>query len=678
MGLKYRSEIDGLRAVAVIPVVFFHAGFELFSGGFVGVDVFFVISGYLITTIILNELENSSFSLKYFYERRARRILPALFFMIYITSIFSFILLTRSELGNYFGSVSATILFYSNFYFWKNAPYFESESELEPLIHTWSLSIEEQFYLLIPILLLISYKYIGRYIFVLLSVIFFSSLLICQLFALKTGGTLNFYFTLTRGWELALGGLAAYFLIKNKVSIPETISGLFSAIGLALILFSTFYFSRDILYPSVYTLLPTIGTVLIIIFCDEHSYIKKVLSQKLFVSIGLVSYSLYLWHQPVLALSKIYFDDFTASITVLSISTAFALSLISYNYIEKPFRHKELVTAKYFLSIFTILILIGLMISFSSSNFFSSHAKNSTESRLAKLLINQDAVYLTKMDDRQFTKNIIMFEKFKPQTLVIGSSRVWQISSDIYDGELLNLGVAGASIEDHIAISEMAIEKFKPKRILLGVDPWLFNKYNYQARWKSLSKEYRLAAENIRLTETKNKILETSSKNSGNNIHEKILENIYSALNIRNLELTVDHDKDERSFIVRDGRRVYGKNDRASEINDKIIEYSMYRYEFSTEFFDLYGKFINYLRNVHNVDVVLVLIPFHGPSYDLTKKETSVFLDLEQTFRQLSESEGVKIVGSYDPSKTNCDNTEFYDHIHPKGICMEKIVERIR
>ena len=183
-----------------------------------------------------------------------------------------------------------------------------------------------------------------------------------------------------------------------------------------------------------------------------------------------------------------------------------------------------------------------------------------------------------------------MFEKFKPQTLVIGSSRVWQISSDIYDGELLNLGVAGASIEDHIAISEMAIEKFKPKRILLGVDPWLFNKYNYQARWKSLSKEYRLAAENIRLTETKNKILETSSKNSGNNIHEKILENIYSALNIRNLELTVDHDKDERSFIVRDGRRVYGKNDRASEINDKIIEYSMYRYEFSTEFFDLYGK----------------------------------------------------------------------------------------
>ena len=157
-----------------------------------------------------------------------------------------------------------------------------------------------------------------------------------------------------------------------------------------------------------------------------------------------------------------------------------------------------------------------------------------------------------------------------------------------------------------------------------------------------------------------------------------ILENIYSALNIRNLALTVDYDKDERSYIMRDGKIVYGKHERASDIKGKIIDYSMYHYEFSNEFFELYRKFINYLKNVHKVDVVLVLIPFHGPSYDLTKKETSVFLDLEEKFRQLSESEGVKVVGSYDPSKTKCKLTEFYDHIHPNGICMEKIVEKIR
>ena len=173
MNFKYRSEIDGLRAIAVIPVVLFHAGFGLFDGGFVGVDVFFVISGYLITTIILKELGNNTFSLKNFYERRARRILPALIFVILITSILSFTFLTKSELAGYFKSVNATLFFYSNFYFWKTTPYFNSEADLEPLLHTWSLSIEEQFYLLFPITLIFLFSFFRKYIF-----LFFISMII--------------------------------------------------------------------------------------------------------------------------------------------------------------------------------------------------------------------------------------------------------------------------------------------------------------------------------------------------------------------------------------------------------------------------------------------------------------------------------------------------------------------
>ena len=146
--------------------------------------------------------------------------------------------------------------------------------------------------------------------------------------------------------------------------------------------------------------------------------------------------------------------------------------------------------------------------------------------------------------------------------------RVFQISSDIYERDLLNLGVVGASLEDHIAIAEMAIEKFKSKQILLGVDPWLLNKYNYQARWKSLSKEYKLAAQNIRLSNTKNQVLALTSKNLDYYFHEKILGNIYSFLNIRNLALTVDYDKDERNFILRDGRIVW-KDDGATDIKEK-------------------------------------------------------------------------------------------------------------
>ena len=169
---NYRSEIDGLRALAVLPVVFYHAGFELFSGGYVGVDVFFVISGYLITSIILRELNDNTFSLKSFYERRARRILPALTFIIIVSSFFAFIFLTKSELVGYFQSVKAVLLFFSNFYFWKSTPYFKADADLEPLLHTWSLSIEEQFYIVFPITLLFLYKFYKNKIFVFFILVF--------------------------------------------------------------------------------------------------------------------------------------------------------------------------------------------------------------------------------------------------------------------------------------------------------------------------------------------------------------------------------------------------------------------------------------------------------------------------------------------------------------------------
>tara|TARA_A100001015_G_scaffold49848_1_gene54971 strand:+ start:50 stop:574 length:525 start_codon:yes stop_codon:yes gene_type:complete len=162
MELKYRSEIDGLRALAVFPVVFFHAEFELFRGGYVGVDIFFVISGYLITSLILKDIKNNNFSLLNFYERRARRILPALFLIFFFISILSFLFLTRSELSGYFKSLISSLFFYSNFYFWKASPYFESTADSQPLLHTWSLSIEEQFYIFFPLVLILAYQFLKK------------------------------------------------------------------------------------------------------------------------------------------------------------------------------------------------------------------------------------------------------------------------------------------------------------------------------------------------------------------------------------------------------------------------------------------------------------------------------------------------------------------------------------
>ena len=348
LNTEYRAEIDGLRALAVLPVISFHAGFDIFSGGFVGVDIFFVISGYLITTIIIKDLDNNTFSFKKFYERRARRIFPALIFVILISSIISFIFLTRSELASYFKSVVATLLFFSNFYFYKTTPYFRSESDLEPLLHTWSLSIEEQFYIIFPITLLLFHKFFKRYIFLMLAFGFVASLFICQFLALKTGGTLNFYFTFSRAWELALGAICAHTLIYKDLSYSTLIKNLLSTIGIILIVFSIFFFSRQTVFPSFYTLVPTIGTSLIILFADKDTFINKILSIKFLVSIGLISYSLYLWHQPLLAFGRIFFDDLSIINKLTLIFLSILMSIFSYFFIEKIFRDKNKIDFKIF------------------------------------------------------------------------------------------------------------------------------------------------------------------------------------------------------------------------------------------------------------------------------------------------------------------------------------------
>lgn len=678
MSIKYRSEIDGLRAVAVIPVVFFHAGFNLFSGGYVGVDVFFVISGYLITTIILKELDKKTFSLKNFYQRRARRILPALIFVVLVSSVFSFVFLTRSELGNYFRSVISTLLFYSNFHFYKTSPYFKEESDLEPLLHTWSLSIEEQFYIVFPIILLIFYRFFKRYIFLLFIFGFVISLFIAQFLALKTGGTLNFYFTFSRAWELALGAMCAYLNIYKNLSYSSLLRNLLSSIGITMILISIFIFNRQTLYPSFYTLIPTIGTALIILFANENTYVKKILSIRLFVILGLVSYSFYLWHQPVLAFGRIFFENFLIFQKLTLLLLALILSIFSYHFVEKIFRNNRKISFKSFLKTGFIISTLLLIFSYSNINFFSF--KNSTEILVAKLLVNKEAVYSTKMNERRFIKNRIFYENLKPKILVIGSSRIMQISNENFTEQVFNLAVSGASIEDHIAITSMALEKFDVDKILLGADPWLFNRYNNQIRWKALFDEYQSSFANINSQEKKYKILKKEPSNSNFNFYEKTLEGFYNILNIRRLDLEIKNNEMNlitKAHILRDGKRVYNKEIKQKKFNPQVVEYSVERYEFSEENYEIYKSFIEYLSSVYKKEVILVLSPYQLSSYELTIQKKPFYLDLEKKFKRLSKETNVQIIGSYNPLSIPCDKNDFYDSMHPKETCMFKVTNQI-
>ncbi len=347
--MKYRAELDGLRAIAVIPVILFHAGFSLFSGGFVGVDIFFVISGYLITTIILNEKEQDSFSLINFYERRARRILPALFMVMLVSVIFAWFWLVPHNMKDFSASLIAVSTYTSNILFWRESGYWAPVNELKPLLHTWSLAIEEQYYILFPLFLMLMWKLRKRWIFTSLLMIMVLSLLLAQWGSDKYPVP-TFFLLPTRAWELAIGaGIAFYFIYKKdtmyKLSSNRFVDEIFAFIGLVMIWYAIFTFSKNTPFPSFYTLIPTIGAGLIIIFATTQTFTGRLLSTKPFVAIGLISYSTYLWHQPLFSFvrNKAYLDLTDVSEVSLIVLSLFSILLgyFSWRYIEKPFRAKN-------------------------------------------------------------------------------------------------------------------------------------------------------------------------------------------------------------------------------------------------------------------------------------------------------------------------------------------------
>ena len=345
--MNYRREIDGLRALAVIPVIFFHAGFEIFNGGFVGVDVFFVISGYLITTIIMTELAQGKFSIINFYERRARRILPALFLVMLVCIPFAWFWLLPSDMKDFLQSLVAVSVFASNILFWRESGYFDAVAELKPLLHTWSLAVEEQYYVLFPLFLMLFWKLGKRWILITLGLVFVTSLAVAE-WGAQNKSSAAFYLLRTRGWELLIGAFAAFYLSQaNRKDFGKGLSEVAGWLGVALIIYAVFAFSKATPFPGFYALVPTIGTVLIILFATQRTTVGKFVGNKAFVGIGLISYSAYLWHQPLFAFAKqrSLLEPSQFLFFFLSI-LALLLAYFSWRFVEAPFRNKSLISRR--------------------------------------------------------------------------------------------------------------------------------------------------------------------------------------------------------------------------------------------------------------------------------------------------------------------------------------------
>ncbi|MGE4317354.1 MAG: acyltransferase family protein [Deferribacterales bacterium] len=358
--MKYRTDIDGLRTMAILPVIFYHAGMNIFSGGYVGVDIFFVISGYLITSIIVKELNDDRFTIANFYVRRVKRIFPALYFLLSFTFILSFFSLMPAHFEAFGKSVVSTVLFSSNILFWSESGYFESAAETKPLLHTWSLGVEEQFYIFFPVILMLVARYGSKkYIRWALGIFIIS--LGFSVWSASAHPEAGFYLIPFRSWELMIGALIALgFYYKTDKPLHKHIM---SVTGFVMLLMSIFMFDKSTPFPSYRALLPCVGTALIII--SEGGIINRMLSWRPIVWIGLLSYSLYLWHWVLFALrnywENVHIPEFYKS-NLFLIFLTFAFASFSYYVVEKPLRVAKIQRKRLFFSVtFAVMAVFTLI-----------------------------------------------------------------------------------------------------------------------------------------------------------------------------------------------------------------------------------------------------------------------------------------------------------------------------
>lgn len=387
--LPYRPDIDGLRAVAVLPVLLFHAGLSTFSGGFVGVDIFFVISGYLITSIIL--ADGPRFSLAGFYTRRARRILPPLLLVLAVSAAVAWVTLLPGDMKAFGRSMAAVAVFGSNVLFWRESGYFDAAAEFKPLLHTWSLSVEEQWYVLFPIPLLFFYKRSPRLAGWALAACLVVSFAMAQYFSLRSPSA-AYYLLPTRAWELALGALLAVYLRERPAMPSAGISNALAAGGMLLVLGSVVLLDEHTPFPGVYALAPTLGAALVIFAAHQGTVVGRALASRWLVGIGLVSYSTYLWHQPLFAFARhVSSVRITAPTYLLLVAVSLVLGWLSWRFVEQPFRDPKRVSAPRLWATCTVgslvLAAVGVAASFSEGfparlppdkAAFAAHFENST------------------------------------------------------------------------------------------------------------------------------------------------------------------------------------------------------------------------------------------------------------------------------------------------------------
>jgi len=417
--LKYRADVDGLRAVAVLAVLFYHANIGC-PGGYVGVDVFFVISGFLITGLILKELDTGNFKLRNFWERRILRILPASAVVTLACLIVGWFILLPLDFRHLGESVIAQAMLAANLYFWRVTGYF-TQSEVHPLLHTWSLAVEEQFYLFFPIVMVMLNRFSRRCLLPAIMLLCGLSIFLC-IYGSYTHPSVNYYFLPTRAWELGVGSVLA--IIPAQRAIKAWLAEILGWGGFLAILYAVLFYNSNTRFPGVSALLPVLGTFFII-FANINSMtsLGKLLALRPIVFIGLISYSLYLWHWPVLAFASYWaIDPIPQTLHILLLLLSVVLAILSWKYIETPFRKRLVLTSRS--QIFTFVSVIAVILLVSGITVYKFEG---IPSRIPAAALQ----YANGRMDQKFTNSVSLSEALAGNFLKLGSSDKHQ-SIDIF------------------------------------------------------------------------------------------------------------------------------------------------------------------------------------------------------------------------------------------------------
>ena len=435
MRINYRPEIDGLRAISIVVVILYHAPVtmfqKIFKGGHIGVDIFFIISGYLISSIIFKELiATGSFSFKNFYESRIRRLVPALLTVILTSILIAWFFLTPSIFLDFSKSILYVLTFISDFYY--SSQEYNAPSSLKIiLLHTWSLGIEVKFYITFPIILLITFKYFKKY---LIHILILGCILSLGLKYLteRNSSSFSYYLFQTHIYKFLLGSILAYFIIiKGYRSRNLILNLILPTAGLFLIGYAILFYNEKIFYSKYYELSAIIGASLIIFFANKDELTTKILSTKLFVGIGLISYSLYLWHYPIFAFSRItdfYKQNIFLNRLILGIIIVI-FSIVTYYFIEKPFQNK-----KYkFKFLFSIIIITVSILLFTIFNIIFNHGY---KNRVPEILNNSysltpDLITSSKGNCHNNIDGCTFNTNLKKRFFLIGDSHVAHLALDL-------------------------------------------------------------------------------------------------------------------------------------------------------------------------------------------------------------------------------------------------------